>query len=83
MCVLIFSTTFVWKKFSWKKKIRWDIKMYNNGLNVKYPLFLSNFNETRIFSTVYWKTLKYQISWKSVSWQPNYSMRIDKRTWRS
>jgi len=39
--------------------------MYN-GLNVMYPLFLSNFNETLIFSTVTQKILKYQISWISI-----------------
>ena len=37
------------------------------GLHVKYPLLLSdcNISCTRIFSTGFRKTLKYQISWKS------------------
>jgi len=39
------------------------------GLHVKYPLFLSDFNETRIFWTDLRKIFKYKISWKSVQWE--------------
>jgi hypothetical protein len=54
------------------------IKMYI-GLHVKYPLFLSNFNEILIFSTDFRKIIKYQISWKSVLCDPISSMRTDRR----
>jgi hypothetical protein len=79
-CVLIFSTTFVWNIFHSKKKwARYDQKMYF-CLNVKYPLLLPAFNETWIFPTVFQKILKYQISWKSVQWEPSCSMGTDGRT---
>ena len=50
------------------------------GLHVQYPLFLPDFNKTLIFLTDFPKVLKYQISWKSVQWEPNCSMRNNGRT---
>ena len=50
------------------------------GLHVKCPLFLSDFSETWYVSTEFRKLLKYQISWKSVPWEPSCSMRTDGRT---
>ena len=51
MCVLIFSTTFVWN-FSYSKH---NSAIYYHkrriGLHVKYPLFLSDFNRTSILYT--------------------------------
>ena len=79
MCVLSFSTTFVWNISHSKKK--WArLKRKYIGVHVTYPLFLSDFNETWIFCTEFRKTLKYQIQWKSVQWELSCSMRTDWRT---
>ena len=48
-------------------------------LPVKYQ-FLSDINETGIFSTEFRKILKYQISLKSIQWELSCSMRTDGRT---
>ena len=45
-----------------------------------YPSLLSDFNETLIFSTIFKKMRKYQISWKSVQWEPICSMWTEGRT---
>ena len=48
--------------------------------NLKYPFFLSNFNKTFIFLDIFPKTLKNQISRKSVQWESSCFMRTDRRT---
>ena len=50
------------------------------SLHVTYLLFLSDFNQTWIFSTDFRKVIKNRIAWKSVQWEPTCSMRADGRT---
>jgi len=50
------------------------------GFHIKYRLFLSDFNETWILPTYFVKILKCQISWKSIQWQPSFSLRTDEQT---
>jgi hypothetical protein len=54
-------------------------KVHFIGRHVKYPLFLSDFNESWIFWKGFRKILEYKISWKSVKWEPSCSIR-DGRT---
>jgi hypothetical protein len=72
MCGLSFSQICL-KHFLFWEELSEISKMYI-GLHVKYPLFLSDFNETWIFLIDIWKMLEYQISWKSVQWEPSCSM---------
>jgi len=57
------------------------------GVHVEYPLFLSHINESRTLLTDFRKIIKYQISWKTVQWEPSCSIptdpRTDGQTWRS
>ena len=72
MCVLIFST----KKYLILRRTERDTINYT-GLHVKYPLLLTDSNETWVSSTDFWKMLKYRMSWKVVQWEPSCSTRTD------
>ena len=73
--VFCFSLQLLSQIFLILRRIERDtIKMYI-GLNVKYQLFLFDSNETWILSINFRNCLQYQISWKSVQWQPSCSMR--------
>jgi len=40
------------------------------GTHEKHPVFLSNFNQIFSFSTYFHRSPPYQISWKSMLWEP-------------
>jgi len=74
-----FLYNFCLKDFSfWELSEIWS-KMYI-GPRVLYPLFLPDYNETCIFSTDLRKMFKYQMSLKSVQWEPMCSKWTDGRT---
>jgi hypothetical protein len=78
MSILIFSKMLS-EMFLILRRIQWDITKVGIGLHVKYPLFLSDFNETWIFSIDFWKILKNLMLWKSFQLEPSSSMRTDGR----
>ena len=75
ICILIFSTMFLWNFSHFKRNSAGYYYKYT-CLHVKYPLFLSDFNE-QIFWTQFVKIPKYQFSWKSAPWEPNFSMHTE------
>ena len=75
-----FLYTFCLKHFSFWEELREVWSKIFIGLHVKYPLFLSDFNETWIFSTKVQKILKYRILWKFVQCGLSCCMRSDGQT---
>jgi hypothetical protein len=55
--------------------MRERLSKLNTGHHVKYPLFLSHFNEICIFPTDFLKILKYQIPFKFVQRELTCSMK--------
>ena len=66
-----FSPQILPETFIILRKIERDMIKIYTVLHVNYPLFLSYFHETWIFSTDIRKILTYKISWKSVRWEPS------------
>jgi hypothetical protein len=83
-CVFWFSLQLLSETFViLKRHEREIIKKMCIGPYVKCPLCFSVFNEAWNFSTDFRNIFKYQISWKSLQWEPSCSMRTDGKTWRS
>jgi hypothetical protein len=76
--VLWFSPQRCLEHFSFYEELHkiWS-KMYT-GLHVKCPLLLSDINDTQILLTDFQKILTYQISWKSIQWEPSCSTQTDR-----
>jgi hypothetical protein len=81
-CVFWIALQFLSEMFLILKIIEWDVIKMFIGLHVNYPLFVSELDETGILSTYFREILKYQISWKSVEWEPS-SLLTDEQTWRN
>jgi len=85
VCVLIFSTNFVWNISHCKEWVRYDqkcilVSMYSTWWS--YQILM----ELELSRLIFRIILKYKISWKYVPWEPNYSMwtgQMDRQTWRS
>jgi hypothetical protein len=84
MCDFRVSVKLLSETFCVPRRIQRDMirsELYIGLLHVKCcRLFLSDFNETWIFSTDFQEVLKYQNSWKFSQWQPSCSMWTDRQT---
>jgi hypothetical protein len=78
MCALILSTIFS-KSIPILRRITETSSEVSKRLDVKYSLFLSDFNETLTFCTGFRKKLKRQVLLKSVRWETSCCMRTKKR----
>jgi hypothetical protein len=65
------------------RKLR-DIFINYASVSINCRLFSSDFDHIWMGSTVFWyKSFQYQVGQNTVQWEPNCSIRTDRRTWRS
>ena len=76
MLALIFSQLLS-ETFLILRRTQRDTIIMHTGLLVMYPLFLSDSNGAWIFYTDFSKSTQYEISWKSVQWEPSCSLQTD------
>jgi len=79
MCVLIFSTNFVSKVFIPRRTER-DLITNVHISSCKFPVILTRFYKSLIFSTEFRKILKYKILSKSFQWALSCCMQTDRQT---
>ena len=79
MCVLILSTILS-EIFLIPRRLQRDIVINVRRFSSKVPIFLSECNETWIFSTEFRKIFEYKFSLNSVYCEQSCSMRADGRT---
>ena len=77
-CVFWFSLEFLFKTFL-IRRINQRYIINEKTSSCKVVVILSDFNKIWIFSTDFRKTLKCQISSKSVHWEPSCSMRTNRQ----
>jgi hypothetical protein len=78
--VFQFSLHLLSKHFSFKKESSKILSQMYTHLHAKYPILLSDFNETSIFLIDVRAILKYPISWKATQWEPGCSTQTNGQT---
>jgi hypothetical protein len=74
-CIFRFSLQLLSEVFLILRGIQRDTAMNVHRFSCNVPVILRDFHVTWIFSTNFRKILKYQLSWKSVQWEPSCPMR--------
>ena len=78
-CVFWFSLHCLFEIFLIPRRSERDMIIRVCCYSCKVSVIIVCFNKTWIFSTNFRKILKYQISWKSVWWEPSCSTRTEGR----